>query len=371
MVFWLLDNFTDGRPDWFGSSVAATDRFLAARIFLAGLTAFAACVCLGPLAIAGLRRRFRERIASASETLNRLHADKQETPTMGGLYVMAAVLASTLLWVESANAFVWIGLLTAGLLTVLGATDDWIKQRTVRNGLAARHKLAAQLIIATLAGISLRWKLGDGPETAFVWPFEISVLSLAPCFVAWVVLVLVGTANAVNLTDGLDGLAAGCTVLCGLVMTVVLYWSGDWERAESLSVAFVAGSGELAVVLGALVGAMLGFLWFNCHPADVFMGDAGALSAGGLLAVAAVVSRQELLLVIAGGVFVVETLSVIVQVSCYRLTGKRPLRCSPLHNHFVFRGDRETRIVTRFWIMAGLLAIAALSCVAQGYGSTH
>jgi phospho-N-acetylmuramoyl-pentapeptide-transferase len=277
---------------------------------------------------------------------------------------MAAVVASTVFWAKLENAFVWIGLLTAGLLTVLGATDDWVKQRTARNGLAAKHKLAVQLIIATAAGIGLRWKLGDGPSTAFVWPFEVALLALTPCFVARVVLIGVSTANAVNLTDGLDGLAAGCTVMCGCVMTVLLYLSSDPALANGLGVAYVAGSGELAVVVGALVGAMLGFLWFNCHPADVFMGDAGALSAGGLLAVAAVVSRQELLLLIAGGVFVAETLSVIVQVSCYRMTGKRPLRCSPLHNHFVFRGDRETRIVTRFWIVAGLLAVTALASLA-------
>lgn len=363
MLFWLLHHSTAGSLKGTDFAAIAADETLAIRILWASLTAFALCVCCGPLAIAWLRRRFRERIASASATLNRLHAAKQETPTMGGLYVMAGVLVSTLLWADMRNAFVLIGLITAGLLTALGAADDWIKQRTIRNGLAARQKLAAQLIIATLAAIALRWNLAADQSITTVWPLEVAMLTLAPCFVAWVVLVLVSTANAVNLTDGLDGLAAGCTVMCGSVLTVLLYLSGDAERAASLGVVFVAGSGELAVVLGALVGAMLGFLWFNCHPAQVFMGDAGALSAGGLLAVAAVVSRQELLLLIAGGVFVAETFSVIVQVGCYRLTGKRPLRCSPLHNHFVFRGDPETRIVTRFWIVAALLAVTALACV--------
>ena len=197
--------------------------------------------------------------------------------------------------------------------------------------------------------------------TDLVSPIGGYALPLGVGFVAWAVLLLTGTSNAVNLTDGLDGLATGCTVFAGTAFTALAYVAGHALIADYLNVPFIAGAGEMSVVIAALVGAMLGFLWFNCYPAQVFMGDTGSLPVGALLGLAALVTRQELLLALIGGVFVVETLSVILQVAWYRLTGNRLIACSPLHNHFLFRGQHEIKIVTRFWIGSALLAIVGIA----------
>ncbi|MEZ6132911.1 MAG: phospho-N-acetylmuramoyl-pentapeptide-transferase [Planctomycetaceae bacterium] len=364
MLFWLLQHYGHLLESVSARTTGDSRIFLTGRVAAASVTAFVLSIVFGPLAIRWLKSRFRERIASASATLNALHASKQETPTMGGLFVMSAVLLSTLIWGNLQNAFLLLTLSVGILLTAIGAADDWIKQRTTRNGLTARHKLAAQIIVGVVAGIAVFVLQRTDPQAgAIVWPIGSGELALGPWIALWIAFVVVGSANGVNLTDGLDGLAAGCTVFCGAAMTTLVYISGHRELSDYFGVPHVVDSGEVAVTLAALVGAMLGFLWFNCHPADVFMGDAGSLPTGGLLAMAAVISRQELLLVIVGGVFVVETLSVILQVSCFRLTGRRPLRCSPLHNHFVFRGDHENRIVTRFWIASAVLAIIGIACL--------
>lgn len=348
---------------------AATDHgrvvsevFLTGRTAGASVTAFLMTLLFGPFAIRWLRLRFRERIASDSQTLNELHADKADTPTMGGVFLMAAVVLSSVIWGDLRNTLVLTALSVVVSLTVLGAVDDWIKQRTERKGLGARQKLVVQIVISCGAALALRDYLAQqslghqlfvfGTQHDFAW---------SPLFLLWAVLVLVGSSNAVNLTDGLDGLATGCTVPAGAAFAILTYLSGNRLLSEHLHMPHVIGCGELTIVLGALVGAMLGFLWFNCHPAQVFMGDAGSLPIGGLLAVGALACRQEILLTVIGGVFVVETLSVIIQVTGYRLVGRRLLRCSPLHNHFVFRGDSETQIVVRFWIFAVILAIAGLA----------
>lgn len=364
MILWLLQNSGIFR-DSFAARTAGDSRvFLTARIAGASLAAFLAALILGPWVIAWLKKRFRERIASASEKLNELHADKQDTPTMGGIFVMAAVVISTVLFADLSSTYVAVGCFVVLSLTLLGSADDWIKQRTEFNGLTVRRKLAAQCAIAAAAGIMLYFEQREREfGTDLVWPLGNLALPLGSLFVVWSLLVIVGSSNAVNLTDGLDGLAAGCTILAAGAFTAICYLSGHREFADYLRIPFFSGSGELAVMLGALVGAMLGFLWFNGFPAQVFMGDAGSLPTGGLLAVAALVVRQEVLLVIIGGVFVVETLSVILQVGGYKLTGKRLLRCSPLHNHFVFRGDPETQIVIRFWIAAAVLAIIGMGCL--------
>lgn len=364
MILWLIQNFGIFRDSFAARTTGDSRVFLTARIAGASLAAFLAALLLGPFVIAWLKKRFRERIASASATLNQLHADKQDTPTMGGIFVMAAVVLSTVLFADLSSSFVAVGCFVVLSLTLLGAGDDWVKQRTEHNGLSVKQKLAAQLAIAAVAGVVLYFEQRDRTfGTDLVWPLGNSVLPLGAVFVGWCVLVLVGSSNAVNLTDGLDGLAAGCMILSAGAFTALCYLAGHREFADYLSIPHFSGCGELAVMLGALVGAMLGFLWFNGFPAQVFMGDAGSLPAGGLLAVAALVTRQEMLLIIIGGVFVAETVSVIVQVGCFRLTGKRILRCSPLHNHFVFRGDPETRIVIRFWIVAAVLAIVGMGCL--------
>lgn len=362
MLLWLIHRFGFVLENVSARTTGDSRVFLTARIAGASLIAFLSAVLLGPIVIRWLKKRFRERIASASKTLNELHKSKDATPTMGGIFIMLAVLLSTLVFADLTSSFVQIACGTVFSMTCLGALDDWIKQRTERNGLSAWQKLLLQLLIAGCASVCLYFEQRDVTlGTTFVWPLGNYAISLGFFFVGWAVFVLVATCNAVNLTDGLDGLAPGCTVLAGSAFAALTYLCGHSVLADYLNIPHIEGSGELAVMLGALVGAMLGFLWFNCFPAEVFMGDAGSLPAGSLLAVVALVIRQEVLLLVIGGIFVVETLSVIIQVGGYKLTGRRILRCSPLHNHFVFRGDPETKIVVRFWIVAALLAIAGIA----------
>lgn len=281
---------------------------------------------------------------------------------MGGLFIMAAVVISTLAWGDLTNRYVQIGLFIAVTFTLLGAADDWIKLNSPRNGLQAKQKLAVQVLLAMIASGWLYAEQYDKPHgLELMSPIGGYALALGGGFVLWSAFVLVGTSNGVNLTDGLDGLASGCAVFVGTAFVALTYLAGHAVLAEYLSIPYMPGCGELSIVIGALVGAILGFLWFNCYPAQVFMGDTGSLPIGALLALAALVTRQEILLVIIGGVFVIETLSVIAQIGWYRLTGVKLIACSPLHNHFLFQGQHEIKIVTRFWIGSALLAILGVA----------
>lgn len=336
--------------------------FLTARTALAAVISFLAAMLLGPAAIRWLKARAPERIVSASARLNELHADKSNTPTMGGLFIIAAIIVAILVCGDLSSSYVQIGLFVTVAFCLLGAVDDWIKLATTRRGLSARQKLAAQLILALVAGVWLFLEQQTRPRgLELVWPLGGSGLPLGSAFIPWSMLVLVGSSNGVNLTDGLDGLASGCMIFAGTAFVALAYLAGHVVMAEYLSIPYIAGSGEMSVVVGAMVGAMLGFLWFNCHPAQVFMGDAGSLPLGALLGLAALVTRQEALLVLIGGVFVIETLSVIAQVGWYKLTGSRLIACSPLHNHFLFQGQHEHKIVVRFWIGSALLALSAVA----------
>ena len=363
MLVWLLDYF--GSPGSTADAGAETSHTqLTARIALAVATSFLAALILGPLAIRWLRARFRERIASASEKLNQLHAGKGDTPTMGGVFIVAAIVAAVLLWGDLTAPYVQIGLFIAVAFGTLGAADDWIKLRTTRRGLSVRQKLLAQLMLSLITAGWLYVVQRDRPfGTDLCWPLGDAAWPLGAAFILWGAVVLVGSSNGVNLTDGLDGLAGGCIVFAGAAFVGLSYLAGHSIMAEYLRIPFMSGSGELAILIGAMVGAVLGFLWYNCHPAQVFMGDAGSLPLGALLGYAALVTRQEVLLVIIGGIFVVETLSVIVQVFWYRRTGRRVLACSPLHNHFLFRGHDEHKLVVRFWITAALLAVVGIACL--------
>ena len=362
MLLWLIRHFGLLMEQVESRTTGDSEIFLTARTAAASVMAFLLAILFGPVAIRWLKRRFRERIASDSATLNQLHAEKQNTPTMGGMFTMGAVLATTLLCGDLTNIYVQVGLFVVTTLSLIGAWDDWTKQRTNRNGITVRQKLFAQTVVGVVCGTVLYRELRSHEfGTQLLWPVGNVGVTLGACFIGWSVLVVVGSANGVNLTDGLDGLASGCTVFCGLAFAGLAYVCGHSIIARYLSIPHIEGAGELSVMLAALVGASLGFLWFNCHPAEVFMGDTGSLPTGGLLAVAALVTRQELLLLVIGGVFVAETLSVIAQVGWFRLTGRRILRCSPLHNHFVFRGDHETKIVVRFWITSAVLAIIGIA----------
>lgn len=361
MLIWLLHRF----GPWFDrlEPQAAVDSrvYLTARTAFASITSFALAILLGPIAIRWLKRRFRERIASDSSRLNELHAAKNATPTMGGLFILAATLLSVFLWGDLTSRYVQLGLLTAIAFGALGAADDWIKLSTPRKGLSIRQKFLGQLAISLCVGTFLYFEQAGKPQgLELLFTSGKPGLALGCGFILWTVLVLVSSSNAVNLTDGLDGLAAGCMVFAGSTFVALTYLAGHAVLAEYLKIPHIAGSGELTILLGATVGAVLGFLWFNCYPAEVFMGDTGSLPLGGLMGLAALVTRQEPLLLITAGVFILETASVMAQILWFRLTGRRVLACSPLHNHFLFRGTQEMKIVVRFWIGAALLAIIAI-----------
>ena len=362
MLVWILNRFGPVLEQLELYTSGDSRVFLSARTALASLTAFLMTLLLGPIAIGWLRTRCRERVDSDSQRLNELQADKNETPTMGGVFVILAIIMSVLLWGDLANPFVQLAVAAVIGFAILGGVDDWVKLSTSRNGLRARTKFMGQLVL----GMGLTWglytQLDNVPRgLELIWPIGGAGVWLGAWFIAWSVLVLVGSSNAVNLTDGLDGLASGCMVVAAAAFAVLCYFSGHSVMAEYLSVPYIRGSGEMTIVMGALVGAMLGFLWFNCHPAQVFMGDSGSLPIGALLGMAALVTRQEMLLVIVGGIFVVETLSVIFQVASFRLLGRRVIACSPLHNHLLFKGESESKIVVRFWIGSVLLAVVAVA----------
>ncbi len=359
MLVWLLKQYGSLLA---GASTGDSPVFLTARIALAAMVSFVTAVLCGPFAIRWLKSRFRERIDSASARLNELHAAKSNTPTMGGLFIVAAIVVAALCCADLSNRYVIQALLIVVGFGFLGAMDDWIKVSTHKRGLTARQKFSAQMVFALAISSWLYMvQLSQPHGLELIFPIGRQGLFLGVGFVAWAAFVMVGSSNGVNLTDGLDGLAGGCLVFAGLAFTALSYLSGHRVMAEYLSIPHMVGAGELGVLFAAMVGAMLGFLWYNCHPAEVFMGDTGSLPTGALLGYGALVTRQEVLLVIVGGVFVVETLSVIAQVASFRLTGKRVFACSPLHNHFVFRGQPETKIVVRFWIGSALLALLAVA----------
>ncbi|MCH2201170.1 MAG: phospho-N-acetylmuramoyl-pentapeptide-transferase [Fuerstiella sp.] len=362
MFLWFVQSFSSLLEELESRTTGDSHVYLTARTAAASFSAFLLALVLGPIAIRLLKARFRERVHSDSERLNELQADKNNTPTMGGLFVMAAVLLSSLIWADLSSRYVLTGIFVLVSLTGLGALDDWIKLVTTRKGLTVRQKLSGQLFVASVA-VVLIWleQRHQTFGTSLVWPLGNAAIALGPWFIGWGILVLVGTSNAVNLTDGLDGLATGCTIFAGSAFVALTYLCGHRVMADYLMIPYISGAGELTIILGAMVGAMLGFLWFNCYPAQVFMGDAGSLPIGGLLALSALIIRQEALLVIVGGIFVLETLSVIFQVAWFHLTGRRLILCSPLHNHFLFRGDHEIKIVTRFWIGSALLAIVGIA----------
>ena len=367
MFYWLINELAPVLEHLELHSSGDSRVFLTARIALASITSFLLAILLGPIAINWLKGRFPERIDSASERLNEIQASKHSTPTMGGLFIVSAIVFATLIWGNLENSFVQLSLFVVIAFACLGAVDDWIKLSTDRNGLNVRQKLAWQVVLAGImaAGLYLIHSR-DQQAVGVIWPIGNYLIPLGLFYIVWSILVSVGTSNAVNLTDGLDGLAGGCLIFAGLTFVGLTYVAGHAVIADYLSIPFVPGSGELAVVLGAMVGAMLGFLWFNCYPAQVFMGDTGSLSLGALLAFGALASRRELLLVICGGMFVVEALSVILQVGWFRLTKKRLIACSPLHNHFLFKGQHEMKIVVRFWIGSALLSIMAVASLKIG-----
>jgi phospho-N-acetylmuramoyl-pentapeptide-transferase len=289
------------------------------------------------------------------------HFKKEGTPTMGGTLILLAIVLPTLLWTDLTNIYVWVTLLVTVGFGAVGFVDDYRKVK-LRNseGLSARQKMVWLLLIAATAGCMLY--VYQPFQTTLAFPFFKGLRpELGLLYIPFAVLVIVGASNAVNLTDGLDGLAIGPTIIASGTYLLFAYLAGNARLADYLQISSVQGAGELAVLCGAMVGAGLGFLWFNTYPAQVFMGDVGSLSLGGALGTIAVITKQEIVLVIVGGIFVVEALSVIVQVSSFKLLGRRIFRMAPIHHHFELKGWAEPKIIVRFWIISIILALVALS----------
>jgi phospho-N-acetylmuramoyl-pentapeptide-transferase len=341
--------------------ILSTELTMTTRLVLASVVALCVVLLSGPAMIRRLRSLCPERIASDSATLNTLHAAKQGTPAMGGLLIFAGIIAGTLVTAELSQPLLWIHAFVAGGLCLLGLRDDWIKAHTGSKGVTPRQKLLGQCLIGSVAGCLLFAGLRTAEPLHWLIQWTGTDWSLGGLvFIVWSAVVVTVGSNAVNLTDGLDGLASGtvCISLLPMLIWCVLLTHADQTAGGTGGAA--SGTMATAIVAASLLGATMGFLWFNCHPAQVFLGDTGALPIGGLLSSISLATGGECLLLIAGGVFLVEVLSVVVQVASFRLRGKRVLRCSPLHNHFVFRGDAESRIVCRFWLSGGMFAILAV-----------
>ena len=336
-------------------------RYLTLRTILGVLTALFIALIIGPKMIHYLGKF--QIGQSIREDGPQSHLSKAGTPTMGGLLILVSIATSTLLWSNLNNRFVWIVLMTTVVFGAVGWYDDYLKLvRRNSKGLAARHKIFWQSLGALGAATALFFTAQSPTETQLIVPLVKSVaIDLGWMYFVVAYCVIVGTSNAVNLTDGLDGLAVLPTVMVAAALIVFAYVAGNVKFAHYLSVPYVLGVGEVCVFCGAIVGAGLGFLWFNTYPAMVFMGDIGALALGAAIGTVALTVRQELVLVIMGGVFVMETVSVILQVASFKLTGRRIFRMAPIHHHFELKGWPEPRVIVRFWIITVVLVLTALA----------
>ena len=335
-------------------------RYITFRAIYASLTAFLICFILGPWII---RKLAEMQIGQyIQEDGPETHQKKAGTPTMGGSLIIAAIIVSTLLWANLTNFYIWILLLITASYAAIGFCDDYLMLVKKRNkGLTARGKIILQIIFAVIAGILVCAR--PDFDTQITVPFFKNISpDLGWGYVIFSMVVIVGTSNAVNLTDGLDGLAIGPVIIAAVTYMIFAYVAGHVKFASYLQINYVAGSGETAVFCGALAGAGLGFLWFNAYPAQIFMGDVGSLPLGGALGTVAVITKQEILLVIVGGLFVIEALSVIFQVGFFKATnGRRIFRMAPLHHHFELKGWPEPKVIVRFWIIAIAMALIAMS----------
>lgn len=378
MAYWLLYPFLDefGAPIYGALNVV---RYISFRTTMAGVTAMMIGVVIGPWTIALLRRlRIGQRVraVNGSDTADRLgehakkvleqHEHKAGTPTMGGILILVSILISTLIWGNFSNNLTTVALTVTLALGILGVADDATKlARKNHRGVPGRIKFAVQIVIGLLMGLYLvtAGQLLPEHRTDVALPFIKDVfIPLSFFYVPFVALIVAGTSNAVNLTDGLDGLAAGTVIIAGMAFAVLAYIVGRIDWSAYLQILHVSRAGELAVFGAAVVGATMAFLWYNCHPAEVFMGDTGSLALGGALGTIAILTKQELLLPIIGGVFVIEALSVMLQVASYKYRGgKRLFLVAPIHHHYQRLGWAESKIVVRFWMLAGICAALGLA----------
>jgi len=332
-------------------------QYITFRTVYALVTSLVLCWVLGPAFI-----RYLSRVQGEGQPIRSdgpsSHLRKRGTPTMGGGLILLSLGLSTLLWADLTNAFIWLALMLTLSYAAIGWYDDHLKiMKNSPKGMSGRWKLLLQTLFGLLAALGLMWLT----EPVVDIPFFKTQWHLGWWYVPFTVFVLVGTSNAVNLTDGLDGLAVGPSFIVAAALAIVAYLAGHAHFASYLLIPHVSGAGELSIFSGAIVGSCLGFLWFNTYPAQVFMGDVGALSLGGALAFIASSVHQQFLLAIAGGLFVLEAVSVIVQVISFKLTGKRVFRMAPIHHHFELKGWAEPKVIVRFWIISLLLALIALS----------
>lgn len=370
MLYYLLDWLLEGRPYAYQNVMF--------RATMALLTAFFVSMLVAAPIIKTLKRlKIGDIPEFNNEEVNKMMAVKGETPTMGGIIILIGIFVATLLWAKLANFYISMGFFCMLWLATLGMADDYLKltayhRGTGRDGLKMWEKLIFQIGLGVILAYfiyrhgALNWTGGEeGPFNQLTLPFYKHGLSLSiGAFMIISVMVIAGTSNAVNLTDGMDGLAAGCMSLVGFVFMLLAYVAGTAKWANYLLLPWIPQADELAVMCGALVGSSLAFLWYNSHPATVFMGDTGSLPMGGLIGYIAIVTRQELMLLIVGGVFVIEALSVIMQVSYFKLTGgKRLFKMAPIHHHFHLKGWPEPKVVLRLWLIAAIFAATALVIV--------
>lgn len=339
-------------------------RYITFRTGMAAVTTFLLCVLFGQYFIDRLNRlKFRE-IAKREDCkdLDKFQQVKEGTPTMGGIFIVGSILVSVLLWADLSNHFILLTMFVCLCLAMLGFWDDYVKLARMggNRGLNKKSKLIWQIFISGAAALYLYWCPTTTTDLHFPF-FKNLIVDLGIFYIPFIIIVIIGASNAVNLTDGLDGLAIGCVLIASITLAVLSYVTGHLKFSEYLFFPFVSGAGELTVFCAAIVGASLGFLWFNCHPASVFMGDVGSLSLGGTLGVIAVLIKKELFLAIMGGVFVMEALSVIIQVISFRTTGKRIFKMSPFHHHLQLSGWKESKIIIRLWILAIIFALFTLT----------
>jgi phospho-N-acetylmuramoyl-pentapeptide-transferase len=337
-------------------------RYITFRTAAASITALFISLVLGPWLIRRLRAFQIGQVIRQEGPQS--HQTKAGTPTMGGLLILAAALVPTLLWADLTNVYVWVSVLATASFGAIGFLDDYLKiTRRSSGGLLARQKMGLQVAVALIVGLALMWLAANNLyNTRLIFPFFKQLIpDLGWFYVPFAAFVLVGASNAVNLTDGLDGLAISTFAIAAAAFTALAYVTGHAVFASYLLLVHFEGAGELTIFCGALVGASLGFLWYNAHPAEIFMGDVGSLALGGALGTVAILIKQELLLVFVGGVFVLEALSVIVQVLSFKLTGKRVFRMAPLHHHFEMLGWEEPKVIARFVILAIIFALFSLT----------
>ncbi len=355
MLYWLAECLQEYLRSF------AVFQYLTVRAILGVLTALGISLLLGPWFI---RRLTELRIGQSIRNDGpQSHLSKSGTPTMGGALILSAIFISTLLWANLSNRYVWVVLIVTAIFGAVGWVDDYRKvAKRDSRGLPARWKYFWQSVAGFGAAVFLYYTAQTPAETQLFIPFFKNVaLDLGIFYIVFTYFVIVGTSNAVNLTDGLDGLAIMPSVMVAGALAVIAYLAGHSQFSQYLNIAYIPGAGELVVFCCALVGAGLGFLWFNTYPAQVFMGDVGALALGAALGLIAVIVRHEIVLFIMGGIFVLETVSVILQVASFKLTGRRIFRMAPIHHHFELKGWPEPRVIVRFWIITLVLVLIGLA----------